>query len=158
MPYWFGIAGPKFNKDRRKVRNLPHQHARRAFREKRGGYVAKDPYRKPTQVDRARSPRGTSDLPLRNSAKKRPYVSNMACSIGAERRKRHIGWCAVSLQVGMKRLGSPCFYCVVHRPAKLFFREDPLPSFFQSRWSRSESFSGDCLPKTQLPANSQEDV
>ena len=32
----------------------------------------RDPYRKPTQVDRARSPRGTSDSSLRNSAKKRP--------------------------------------------------------------------------------------
>ena len=29
------------------------------------------PYRKPTQVDRASSPRGTSDFSLRNSAKKR---------------------------------------------------------------------------------------
>ena len=26
------------------------------------------------------------------------------------------------------------------------------------RLRRSESISGDCLPKTQLPANSQEDV
>jgi len=32
------------------------------------------PYRKPTQVDRASSPRGTSDSSLRNSAKKRPYL------------------------------------------------------------------------------------
>ena len=31
-----------------------------------------NPYRKPTQVDRASSPRGTSDSSLRNSAKKRP--------------------------------------------------------------------------------------
>ena len=30
------------------------------------------PYRKPTLVDRASSPRGTSDFSLRNSAKKRP--------------------------------------------------------------------------------------
>ena len=33
-----------------------------------------------------------------------------------------------------------------------------LDGFSEVRRGRSESISGDCLPKTQLPANSQEDV
>ena len=37
-----------------------------------------EPYRKPTQVDRASSPRGTSDSPLRNSAKKLGVTSGYA--------------------------------------------------------------------------------
>ena len=39
----------------------------------------RSPYRKPTQVDRASSPRGTSESSLRNSAKKRPYLRYKAC-------------------------------------------------------------------------------
>ena len=38
------------------------------------GHAVWDPYRKPTLVDRASSPRGTSKSSLRNSAKKRPYL------------------------------------------------------------------------------------
>ena len=57
---------------REKAGNLPCRHIRRAFREKHDAHVTEDPYRKPTQVDWASSPRGTSDSSLRNSAKKRP--------------------------------------------------------------------------------------
>ncbi len=61
-----------FGRESGNAENLLRKLHRRAFREKHGDYVAEDPYRKPTQVDRSRRPRGTSDLPLRNSAKKRP--------------------------------------------------------------------------------------
>jgi hypothetical protein len=57
---------------RQNVRFLPGELRRRAFREKLGKTNVWLPYRKPTQVDRARSPRGTSESSLRNSAKKRP--------------------------------------------------------------------------------------
>jgi hypothetical protein len=63
-------------------RNVPvfrGKRDRRALREKRAKASARSPYRKPTLVDRASSPRGTSESWLRNSAKKRPYVSNKVC-------------------------------------------------------------------------------
>jgi len=43
-----------------------------AFEKNREELKVCGPYRKPTQVDWSRRPRGTSDLPLRNSANKRP--------------------------------------------------------------------------------------
>jgi len=44
----------------------------KSFPRKTSKFSYLTPYRKPTLVDRARSPRGTSDSSLRNSAKKRP--------------------------------------------------------------------------------------
>ena len=52
---------------------------RRVLREKSLRLMHACTYRKPTQVGRLRTPRRTGDYWLRNSAKKRPYVSNMAC-------------------------------------------------------------------------------
>src|SRR3989344_260554 len=48
--------------------------------------MCRNPYRKPTLVDRASSPRGTSESSLRNSANKRPYLRYKACLVETERR------------------------------------------------------------------------
>src|SRR3989338_7668679 len=87
VPYWFGILGVRTRrwqiraaafhcKSKRygQVRFLPCQGDRASVREKLLQLSCVAPYRKPTQVDRASSPRGTSDSSLRNSAKKRPYL------------------------------------------------------------------------------------
>src|SRR3989344_1927724 len=64
---------------RRRVSNLRGRESGRArSREKLLRLSTFNPYRKPTQVVRSRRPRRTSECSSRNSAKKRPYVSNKA--------------------------------------------------------------------------------
>ena len=77
----------RYGARRRNVWFLPGKQEGRAFREKLGKANERNPYRKPTLVDRASSPRGTSESSLRNSAKKRPYLRYKACLVEAERRK-----------------------------------------------------------------------
>src|SRR3989344_8010990 len=64
---------------KRQLSVLPANVHRASLQEKLLRLKTRNPYRKPTQVDRARSPRGTSDSSLRNSAKKRPYLRYKAC-------------------------------------------------------------------------------
>ena len=94
VPYWFGIRGMRL---RPCAAGMSGFYRANFVEEPSEKSLMKtsvwSPYRKPTQVDRARSPRGTSDSSLRNSAKKRPYLRYKACPAHLTKTTSRIEYC-----------------------------------------------------------------
>ena len=77
MSYWFGIVYVKLRRkayadEDRRFGSYRTNVSEESSEKSRVELSTRDPYRKPTLVDRASSPRGTSESSSRNSAKKRP--------------------------------------------------------------------------------------